>query len=104
MARCVSGQEVRSFGLRQSSKKTVRKVCSNKLLKPKGEYNMTSRTPEGKHVTRFIVLKKSANMGDSKFIRSINIPEAFETKEAAQTAIDTRGVVADGLQYKVRQK
>ena len=65
---------------------------------------MASRTPEGKHVTRFIVLKKSANMGDTKFIRSLNIPEAFETKEAAQTAIDTRGVVADGLQYKVRQK
>jgi hypothetical protein len=43
-------------------------------------------------------------MGDTKFIRSLNIPEAFETKEAAQTAIDTRGVVADGLQYKVRQK
>lgn len=54
---------------------------------------MQSRTAEGKH-----------NMCDVKFIRSINIPEAFESKEAAQAAIDTRGIVIDGLVYKIRQK
>ena len=28
---------------------------------------MTSRTAEGKHTTRFIILKKSSNNGDTKF-------------------------------------
>ena len=37
------------------------------------ENNMASRTAEGKHTTRFIVLKKSSNNGDTKFVRSIKI-------------------------------
>ena len=67
---------------------------------------MTSRTPEGKHVTRFIVLKKSSNNGDTKFVRSIKIPEFFLTREAAHTAILERGVKnpVGTLEYKVRQK
>ena len=67
---------------------------------------MTSRTPEGKHTKRFIVLKKSSNSGDEKYVRSINIPEAFETRELALTAVTERGVKnpVGTLEYKVRQK
>lgn len=65
---------------------------------------MTSRTPEGKHTKRFIVLKKSESNGDTTFVRSINIPEAFETKELAQAAIEARRSNFSTTQYKVRQK
>ena len=65
---------------------------------------MQSRTPEGKHTTRFIVLKKSGTNGDTTFVRSTNIPEAFETKELAQAAIEARGSNLPTTQYKVRQK
>ena len=63
-----------------------------------------SRTPEGKHVKRFIVLKKSQVNGDTEFVRSLNIPEYFETKEAAQAAVEARGVKTVGTFYKIRQK
>ena len=65
---------------------------------------MTSRTPEGKHTKRFIVLKKSEGNLDTKFVRSVNIPEAFETKELAQSAIAERRSVVTTTQYKIRQK
>ena len=67
---------------------------------------MASRTAEGKHTTRFIVLKKSSNNGDTKFVRSINIPEFFHTREAAQAAILERGVKnpVGTLEYRVRMK
>jgi hypothetical protein len=62
---------------------------------------MASRTPEGKHVTRFIVLKKA--LSDEKFVRSYNIPEFFATREEAQAAIVKRSD-SQYVQYKVRQK
>ena len=65
---------------------------------------MASRTPEGKHTTRFIVLKKSENNGDTKFVRSVNIPEYFDTKELALAAIAVRRSENPTTQYKVRQK
>jgi hypothetical protein len=67
---------------------------------------MVSRTPEGKHVTRFIVLKKSSNRGDEKFVRSYNIPEFFATRELALAAVAERGVrnPVGTLEYRVRQK
>ena len=67
---------------------------------------MASRTAEGKHTKRFIVLKKSSNNGDEKFVRSINIPEFFETRELALAAVAERGVrnPVGTLEYKVRQK
>jgi hypothetical protein len=65
---------------------------------------MASRTLEGKHVTRFIVLKKSENNGDAGFVRSVNIPEFFSTREAAQSAIATRRSSVTTTQYRVRQK
>ena len=65
---------------------------------------MASRTLEGKHVTRFIVLKKSIDNGDTKFVRSINIPEFFTTREAAAEAIVVRRSGNPTAQYKVRQK
>jgi hypothetical protein len=71
-------------------------------LKYKGEYNMASRTPEGKHVTRFIVLKKA--LSDEKFVRSYNIPEFFATREEAQAAIVKARPDNQYVQYKVRQK
>jgi hypothetical protein len=61
---------------------------------------MNSRTPEGKHTTRFIVLKKGGT--DEKFVRSNVIREPFPTREAAQEAINSRGV--PGVAYKVRMK
>ena len=65
---------------------------------------MTSRTADGKHTKRFIVLKKSESNGDTEFVRSINIPEYFETKELAQAAIKARGSDKPTTVYKVRQK
>lgn len=64
---------------------------------------MTSRTPEGKHTKRFIVLKKEAEI-DSKFERSYSISEAFATRELALAAIAARGTQRTGVTYKVRQK
>ena len=63
---------------------------------------MASRTPEGKHVTRFIVLKKS--QFDEKFVRSNAVPGHFETRELAQAAADEAKDKYPEVQYKVRQK
>ena len=71
---------------------------------------MASRTPEGKHVTRFIVLKK--NSEDTKFVRSYNVPQFFATRELAQAAVEgIQQAAVEGIQqrypnvqYKVRQK
>jgi hypothetical protein len=60
----------------------------------------TSRTAEGKHTKRFIVLKK--NPSDTEFARSATLPASYETRELAQAAIDAIG--ATDIQYKVRQK
>ena len=65
---------------------------------------MASRTPEGKHTKRFIVLKKSESNGDTAFTRSYNVPGFFETRELAQAAIDASGSKNPTTQYKVRQK
>jgi hypothetical protein len=67
----------------------------------KGEY-MASRTAEGKHVTRFIILKK--NGSDEKFVRSLSVPGYFETRELAQAAADESKLQYPSVQYKVRQK
>jgi hypothetical protein len=65
---------------------------------------MTSRTPEGKHTKRFIVLKKSLSNGDTKFVRSLVIPEFFAARELALAAVEERGSKREGTTYKVRQK
>lgn len=59
---------------------------------------MNSRTADGKHTARFIVLIKTM----AGYERSFSIPEYFPTRDAAQTAITTRGLF--GVEYKVRQK
>ena len=64
---------------------------------------MASRTPEGKHVTRFIVLKKKDGL-DEKFVRSLSVPGYFETRELAQAAADESKAQYPEVQYKVRQK
>ena len=52
---------------------------------------MQSRTPEGKHTKRFIVLRKKKEEGmDDKYIRSYSVREAFETRELALQAIKER--------------
>ena len=61
---------------------------------------MQSRTPEGKHTKRFIVLLK-LDAGKT-YIRSDSIPEFFATREAAQAAVTTRG--SSNCTYKIRQK
>ena len=63
---------------------------------------MASHTPEGKHVTWFIVLKKA--LSDEKFVRSNNIPEFFATREEAQAAIVMGRSENQDVQYKIRQK
>lgn len=62
---------------------------------------MLSRTPEGKHTKRFIVLVKGVY---GKYYRSGNvvINGFFATKEEAQAAIVLHG--SPGMTYKVRQK
>ena len=63
---------------------------------------MTSRTLEGKHVTRFIVLEKASF--DEKFVRSNAVPGHFETRELAQSGIDRIQAAYPNVTYKVRQK
>ena len=63
---------------------------------------MASRTAEGKHVTRFIVLKK--NSEDTKFVRSFSVPQFFATRELAQAAVEGIQQRYPNVQYKVRQK
>jgi septal ring-binding cell division protein DamX len=65
---------------------------------------MLSRTPEGKHTKRFIVLKKSESNGDTKYVRSVVVSGFFPTKEEAQAAVEARGSKLEGTTYKVRQK
>jgi hypothetical protein len=62
----------------------------------------TSRTADGKHTKRFIVLKK--NSDDVKFVRSFSIPGFFETRELAQAQIDKVSPNCPNVQFKVRQK
>ena len=64
---------------------------------------MASRTADGKHTKRFIVLKKEEG-ADVDYVRSYSIPEHFETKELAQVAIEARGSKNPKITYKVRQK
>lgn len=64
---------------------------------------MTSRTPEGKHTKRFIVLEKNA---EGKFVRSTNIPKFYESQEAADLSV-TSYLQSNPLTtalFKVRQK
>lgn len=63
---------------------------------------MKSRTADGKHTKRFIVLVKDDFYG--KYIRSGNdvIEGFFATKEEALKAVKLHG--SAGLTYKVRQK
>jgi hypothetical protein len=62
----------------------------------------TSRTAEGKHTKRFIVLKKGTS--DTDFTRSVSLPGFYGTRELAQAAIDANAVNYPNVQYKVRQK
>jgi hypothetical protein len=64
---------------------------------------MASRTPEGKHVTRFIILVAGE---DKQFVRAGNdgLAGFFLTKEAAQAALDTPGNKSEWLTYRIRQK
>ncbi len=63
---------------------------------------MASRTPEGKHVARFIILKKNAT--DEKFIRAYGLPGFYATREEAQKALDAYTVKFSDVQFKIRQK
>ena len=62
----------------------------------------TSRTPEGKHVKRFIVLKKAHF--DEKFTRSASLPGYYLTKEEAQAAVAANQHNFPEVAYKIRQK
>jgi hypothetical protein len=61
---------------------------------------MVSRTPEGKHTKRFIVMAGDA--GEQFRSGNDGLREAFSTREAAQEAITKFG--SRGVTYKVRQK
>ena len=61
-----------------------------------------SRTADGKHTKRFIILRKGSC--DEKFTRSIAFPYFYETKELAQSAIAAMQARCPGIHYKVRQK
>ena len=63
---------------------------------------MTSRTPEGKHTKRFIVLVKGVYGGTYYRSGNVVINGFFATKEEAQAAIVLHG--SPGMTYKVRQK
>ena len=65
---------------------------------------MASRTAEGKHTKRFIIMVKGVVGG---YTRSGNdgLRGFFATKEEAQAALDPqKGLISEGLTYKVRQK
>ena len=65
---------------------------------------MKSRTADGKHTKRFIVLVNSDS--DGKYIRSGNnvIEGFFPTKKEALKAVKLHGSAGLGLKYKVIQK
>jgi hypothetical protein len=63
---------------------------------------MTSRTPEGKHVARFIILKKA--QGKEKFVRSMSLPGFYLTRAEAETAVNNNQGQFPNVQYKIRQK
>ena len=68
------------------------------------ENTMQSRTPEGKHTKRFIILVAGP---DKRYFRSGNdgLRGFFATKEEAQAALEpSKGLASTGLTYKVRQK
>jgi hypothetical protein len=64
--------------------------------------HMASRTPEGKHTKRFIVLERNEK---GKFVRSALIPAFYETKDTARFDVDNF-VKESGLniEFKIRQK
>jgi hypothetical protein len=63
---------------------------------------MASRTPEGKHTKRYIVLKKNGT--DTKFVRSYSIPGFFATRDEALAVVAERQKFYPNVQYRVRQK
>ena len=63
---------------------------------------MTSRTAEGKHTKRFIILV--LNPFDNNFVRSYGLPGFYSTKEEAQAAISVHAPKFPDVLYKVRQK
>lgn len=64
---------------------------------------MASRTAEGKHTKRFIIMVKS--VGDYSRSGNDGLRGFFATKEEAQAALDPqKGLISEGLTYKVRQK
>jgi hypothetical protein len=66
---------------------------------------MLSRTPEGKHTKRFIVLVQDTET--KQWERSINdgLTKAFATREEALAAIDpSKGLIGITRPYKIRQK
>lgn len=67
---------------------------------------MTSRTAEGKHTPRFIILANVGSESESEWMRSLNLGLSgfFATRELAQTALDTPGFKSLGVKYKIRQK
>ena len=65
---------------------------------------MQSRTAAGKYTKRYIVLKKSKGNGDTTFVRSVNVPGFYPTKELAQAAVEEFGSKLPTTQYRIRQK
>lgn len=67
---------------------------------------MASRTPEGKHVARFIVLKKA--VGEEKYTRSVSLPGFYLNRVEAEQAVAAYQlhypVASYNATYKVRQK
>ena len=63
---------------------------------------MASRTAEGKHTTRFIILTKGYE--GLVWTRSISMPGFYATKEEAQNAIREKQDWFPGVPFKVRQK
>jgi hypothetical protein len=64
---------------------------------------MQSRTAEGKHTKRYIVLVAGE---DKQYVRSGNpgLDGFFTTKEEAQKVLDASPNKSQGLTYKIRQK
>ena len=63
---------------------------------------MASRTPEGKHTPRYIVLKKI--LGEEKYTRSASLSGYYLTRAGAEAAVAEVQPLFPTVQYKIRQK
>ena len=89
-------------GFTQEPCRPKKKHTKEKHMASASAVRIPSRTAEGKHTPRFIILKKAK--GDEEFTRSYNYHDYYSTREAANAAAIEATLNFPEVEYKVRQK